>query len=172
MILVIYSLRNQFFMLKKFKNIKDDLHINRGVIVVVTRPNIEIEDIYKIDISSYVVPKEECESEEYEEQVKNIKRYINRTLKRYVMGNSNIFCDNSIVDVNFTSANLRKGYNKSVQVSMFVKSKNKFEYSRFRDRIKNTIKPTIKMITDRFILEGYQCHKRKQKINKKHGNDI
>lgn len=159
---------NQFFMPKnKVKNNKNDLCINKCAIVKVTRPSIEIDDVFRVDVSLYVIPKNQYEPDEYEEQVNRMIKHINYVMKMYVLNNTNIFQANSIIDVNFTSANLRRGYNKSVQASMFVKSKNKFDYLRFRDRIRMTIKPTIRMITDKFKEEGFMCHKRKQQVNKK-----
>lgn len=151
----------------KPKNNKEDLHINRYSVFRVTKPNINLDDVFRFDISLYAIPTRQLDMDEYDEQVKTIKKYINHTLKKYVINNNNIFFTNSIIDISFTSANLRKGYNKSVQASMFVKTRDIYSNKDFIGRIKETIKPTIKMITDKFACEGYKCHKTKQKTNKK-----
>lgn len=151
----------------KEKNNKSDLSINRGAIITVTIPRTEVDDVFKVDITLCVVPKKDFESEEYEQQRKRITSSINHFLKRYVVEHDGFLMSSSIVDINFSSANLRKGYNKLVQVSMYVRSRNCFRYSSFRERIKDTIKPTIRLITDKFREEGYKCYKKKQKVNNK-----
>lgn len=154
----------------------NDLCVNRGAIVKINQPKSQDSNVLEITMSLCVVPREQYEQCEYEAQVKKITTYISKSLRGYVIDN-NMFHNKSIVDVNFTSANLRAGYHKNVQVSMFVMLKNKLKHDRLVKRVKETIKPTIKSITDRFSVEGYICHKRKKQINKsikvtRNGNDI
>lgn len=148
-------------MLNKFKNDNNDLKINKCAVVKVTLPNILRDNVYKIDLSFYAIPKIQCSVEEYESKRDFLYRRISRNLKKYVSENDSIFNKDSIISINFTTANLRKGYNKSVQVSLFVMSKNKFSYENFRKRIRNTIKKPIKSITDSFREEGFICNKTK-----------
>ena len=153
-------------MKSKEKNYNEDLCINRGAVVKINKPSSTLNDILEIKVSLCVVPNEQYEPFEYDEQVKRIRRYSERSLRRYIIDNG-IFCNNSIVDVNFTSANLRVGYYKNVQMSVFAKQKNNLNYDRLVKRVKETIKPVIKSITDRFNNEGYVCHKKKKEFNKK-----
>ena len=156
-------------MLKSNKGIKNDsksdLCVNRGIVVLMTLPKNEIDDVFRIDMSLCAIPKADCEVDEYDAQRNRIVSYINRICKRYVNEHDNLFEKNSIVDVNFTSANLRKGYNKLIQVTMYVKSRNKFRYETFRERVRDTIKPTIRLMSDKFRSEGYKCYKKKQTVN-------
>lgn len=142
-----------------------DLCINRGAIVKVTNPKPSNFGVFEISLSLCVVPKEQYEPFEYDEQVKRITSHISRSLKRYIINNK-FLSEKSIVDVTFTSANLRKGYYKNVQASAFVKLRNEFKYKNLVKKIKDTIKPTVDSITDMFSSEGYVCHKRKKITNK------
>ena len=143
-----------------------DLCINRHAIVQLNKLNQNNSGIFEINLSLCVAPKEQREFLEYDEQVRRITSHISRSLRGYVT-NNNFFSEKTIVDVTFSSANLRKGYCKNVQASAFVKLRNDFKYERLIKKIKDTIKPTIKSITDKFSLEGYTCNKRKKVINKK-----
>lgn len=148
-----------------YKN-DEDLSINRCAVVKVIDSGSNDNNVFKINISFYVTPKIQCKVEEYEMKTDKLKKYISRSLKKYVYSNKGLLNHNSIIDINFTSANLKKGYNKSVQVSLFVKPNMKFSYKRFKDKIRSTIKPTIKLITDEFRLEDFTCNKVKKKKNK------
>lgn len=148
----------------KEKNYENDLMINRGAIVKVNKSSKD--DVYEIKVSLCVVPKIQYEAYEYDSQVKKIRVYTEKTLRRYVV-NNDMFYNNSIIDVNFSSTNLRLGYYKNVQISMFVKQKNTLRYNRLLKRLRDTIKPTIKSITDKFNEEGYICHKKKKQYNKR-----
>lgn len=151
------------------KKCEFDLCINRGAIVKINKPKTTNCDVFEIILSLCVSPKEQYDAYEYDEQVKRLTSHISRSLKRYIMNNK-FFYEKSIVDVTFTSANLRKGYYKNVQASAFVKLRNEFKYENLVKKIKNTIRPTIDSITDRFSSEGYVCHKRKKVINKNKQN--
>lgn len=146
------------------KEYENDLMINRGAIVKVNKSYGN--NVFEIKVSLCATPKNDCEQFEYDAQVKKIRLYTEKVLRRYVT-NSNMFYDNSIVDVNFTSANLKCGYHKNVQISMFVRQKNMLSYYKFLNRLRDTIKPSIKLIIDKFKCEGYICHKKKRQYNKR-----
>ena len=90
-----------------------------------------------------------------------------RLLRCYVSDNSDLFDKRSILDINFTSANLKKGYNKSVQMSLFVRQKYPKSLSKIKNSIKETIKPVINTITSKILEEGFKCYKKKQVSNNK-----
>ena len=151
------------------ENIKqktEDLNVNRGVITRIITPNENNPFVIEINLSMYVVPNNDFEKEEYEEQVTRITRFSKKTLKSYVSSNRDLFDGNSILDINFTSANLRKGYNKSVQMSLFVKHRGIENKRTLRNEVKNTIKNTVNSITRNIREEGFSCYKRRKSSNK------
>ena len=128
-----------------YKN-DEDLSINRCAVVKVIDSGSNGNNVFKINISFYVTPKIQCKVEEYEMKTDKLKKYISRSLKKYVYSNKGLLNHNSIIDINFTSANLKEGDNKSFQLSWFLKPNMKCSYNRFKDKISSTIKPTIKLI--------------------------
>ena len=68
-----------------------------------------------------------------------------------------------IFDFNFTSANLKKGYNKAVTLSVYVKQKNELKLTKLKNEIRNTIKDTVREITDKIREENFSCYKVKRK---------
>lgn len=155
---------------KKKKNLlktSEDLRVDRRVVTRISMLNINNPGIVEINTSFFAVPNEDRETEEYEWKVGRIVSYMKRELRKYVSNNSGMFDSKHIIDINFTSANLRKGYNKSVQVSLFVRQNPVKKFTKIKNEIKETIKPVIKSIADRITEEDFKCYKKKQKTNSK-----
>lgn len=146
---------------------KQDLRIDRRAIATLSTPNDDNPNVIEIGVSLFAIPKEDCVEEEYNDRVKRILSYSNRMLRSYVSDNSDVFDKRCIVDLNFTTAKLRKGYNKSVHMSMFVRKKGLIGENRLYMRMKEGLKPVVNAITLKITEEGFVCHKRKQAINKR-----
>lgn len=145
----------------------DDIRVDRKAITKVIMTNINNPAIIEINLSMYVIPNNQREMEEYQEQIDRIAKASQRLLRCYVSDNSDLFDKRSILDINFTSANLKKGYNKSVQMSLFVRQKYPKNLSKIKNSIKETIKPVINTITSKILEEDFKCYKKKQVSNNK-----
>ena len=145
----------------------EDLRVDRGAIASISMPNEENPSIMEISVSLFAIPKEQCDMDIYEEKVNRIVSYSNKLLRGYVRANSGVFDNKCIVDINFTTANLKKGYNKSVQMSMFVRKMVGVNGKRLILMMKDGIRPVVNSITSKIVEEGFSCHKRRQAINAK-----
>ena len=56
-----------------------------------------------------------------------------------------------------------KGYNKAVTLSVYVKQKNELKLTKLKNEIRNTIKDTVREITDKIREENFSCYKAKRK---------
>lgn len=145
----------------------DDIRVDRKAITKVIMTNINNPAVIEINLSMYVIPNNQREMEEYQEQIDRIAKESKRLLSCYVSDNTDLFDKRSILDINFTSANLKKGYNKSVQMSLFVRQKYPKSLSKIKNSIKETIKPVINTITSKILEEDFKCYKKKQVSNNK-----
>lgn len=154
----------------KKKNVtkaSEDLRVDRKSITKISIVNINNPSVIEINTSLFAVPNEQREICEYEEQINRITSHASKALRAYVREHQDLFEKKCILDINFTSANLRKGYNKSVQLSLFVRQKNIKTFTKIRNDIKETIKPVINSITNKITAEDFKCYKKKQVINAK-----
>jgi hypothetical protein len=151
--------------LSKRTNI-EDLKLDRRAITKVVLPSQSNQSVIEFNVSMYVIPNQDCDIEYYEAQIHNIKKYATRRLREYVYSCHDVFDGKYIIDTNFTSANLKKGYNKSVQISLILKKVCDWKFLKLKRFIKKTIKPFVNDITNRIVEEDFKCHKRKQSINK------
>ena len=149
----------------------DDIRVDRKAVTKVIMTNINNPQVIEINLSLFAIPTQDKTKDEYNEQIDRIVKASHNILKGYVTNNHELFGNRSILDINFTSANLRKGYNKSVQMSLFVKLKEKNKFTKIRSEIKETIKDSVNQITSMIMEEGFKCHKRKQCVNK-HSKEI
>ena len=147
--------------------ISDDLSVDRKAVMKVSMNDVENPTVLTLCLSLFVIPENQLEKDEYESQVGRLSRYIKNEMRKYVLSNQGLFDKRMIVDVNFTSANLKKGYNKSVQVSVYVKVRNELKFQRIVKRVKETVKPSVNAITDRVRRDGSKCFKKKQSYNNK-----
>jgi len=153
--------------LRKKEYNSGDLRIDRRAIATVSIPNEDNPSVMEIGVSLFVIPRKQFDMDVYQEQVDRITTYSSKLLKGYVRDNKDVFDDRFILDINFSTANLKKGYNKSVQMSMFVKKKCMRRTERMVSLIKDGMRPIVNAITKRMSEEGFSCHKRRLAINKK-----
>lgn len=144
------------------KNV-EDLHVDRNCVVNAVEENSA--GVVEIKIQTYVVPTEQLEPEEYNSQVSRIITRMKRILNEYVINNLDDFLPNKIIDINFTSANLRKGYNKNVTVSLFVRKKRESRIGKTRKMVKEGIRQYVSSMIGMIKSEGFKCYKRKQVVN-------
>lgn len=145
----------------------DDISVDRKAVVKVIGTEKKGSYVAEVRVSMFVIPNRQRDMGEYCEQIGRIVSRSKRLLRDYISSNQDLFYDMSIMDINFTSANLRKGYNKSVQMSLFARMRNPDRFTRVRKNIKDTIKDTVNMITSKIAEEDFRCFKRKQSINKR-----
>ena len=122
-------------------------------------------NVVEINLSMFVIPNNERSKEEYSKQISRITRLTQRVLRGYIFNHQDIFDKKIILDINFTNANLRKGYNKSVQISMFVKQHKPETLSKLKKKIKETINEPVKTIIEKINEEDFECFKRKKTVN-------
>lgn len=146
---------------KETQYCSDDLKVNRGIVVKMKTFNGMKPNVVEIAFSFYAVPQISNTDDGYAKSIALLKKKINKICKRYVCDNGNTFGSKSIVDCSFTSANLKKGYNKYVTVSLYVKQLNQLNLARIQNRIKNTIKSYSFEITSAFQEEKFSCYKTK-----------
>lgn len=145
----------------------NDIRVNRKVVTRITQVNPNNPYVVEINVSMCIIPKQEREKEEYEKQIARIKRFCQKTLKGYITTHGEIFDGRKVIfDTNLSSVNLRKGYNKSVQMSLFVKQNKPDKLSKLSKRVKNTIGVSVQSIVDKIKTEDFKCFKRKQVVNK------
>jgi hypothetical protein len=156
-------------MIPKNKSITplNDIRVNRKVVTRITQVNPNNPYVVEINVSMCIIPKQEREKEEYKNQIARINRFCQKTLKEYITTHGEIFDTRKVIfDTNLSSVNLRKGYNKSVQMSLFVKQNKPDKLSKLSKRVKNTIGVSIQSIVDKIKTEDFKCFKRKQVVNK------
>ena len=141
----------------------EDLHVDRNCVVNAIEENSA--GVVEIKIQAYVVPTQQLEPEEYNSQVSRIITRMKRILSEYVMNNLNDFLPNKIIDINFTSANLRKGYNKNVTVSLFVRKRYDLKIGKTRKMVKDGIRQYVSNMIGMIKSEVFKCYKRKQVVN-------
>lgn len=152
---------------KKNNIISENLEVDNNVITSVSFINDKSLSVIEISNSLYVAPNQQRSMEEYEERIERIVSHIRKGFKEYVRENKTMFEDKHIIDINFTSANLRKGYNKAVQVSLFVRKKDGYTEEKLRKDIRLTIKPFVNSMSKKICEEDFKCYKTKQVINKR-----
>ena len=147
--------------------VTETITVDERVLTSVSANDKSEASVARIDVSMFVVPKSQRETAEYERQVGKLTRTFRRMMKTYVESNGKIFNDRSIIDLNFTPANLRKGYNKSVQITLYASLRKKTCFRELRDSIKRTVKPLVKSVVQEIEGEDFECHRERQKINKR-----
>jgi len=152
---------------KTIKMSCDDIRVEKRAITSLSVKDSDARSVVEICVSMFVIPKEDLEPFEYEKKVGAISRFCDRSLREYVRNNSKLFDGKCIVDVNFSAANLKKGYNKSVQIVVFARQKRKMSFVGFRNELKKSIKPVVSSITSRMVGDGFRCYKKKQANNTK-----
>lgn len=150
---------------KKETAAQQDIRVDRKVITKVAVVNPNNSNVIEITMSMFVIPNSQRDMSEYEEQIERITSYAERRLRQYVREENKLFDNKCILETTFSSANLRKGYNKSVQFSVFVKHKPVKRFTKLRRDIKETIQPFVKSIREKVEEEDFKCYKRRQKIN-------
>ena len=148
---------------KNLTFISDDLKINRGMVVKLKTINMNNPDVIEINMSCFAIPNETLEIEEYEESISSIKRACNKAFTSYLKKNSSFLSNKFIFDFNFSSANLKKGHNKAVTLSVYLKQKNGLKLAKLKNEIRNTIKDTVREITDKIREKNFSCYKAKRK---------
>ena len=164
--LIFYIRNNNKMTNTKRKNltfISNDLKINRGMVVKLKTINMNEPDVIEINMSCFAIPNETLEIEVYEESISSINKFCNKAFTSYLKKNSSFLSNKFIFDFNFTSANLKKGYNKAVTLSVYVKQKNELKLTKLKNEIRNTIKDTVREITDKIREEKFSCYKVKRK---------
>ena len=144
----------------------EDIRVDRKVVTRVIMTNTENPCVIEINLSMFAIPNQQRSKDEYEEQINRIVKESQKILKKYVLDNHELFDGRSILDINFTSANLKKGYNKSVQMSLFVRQNQLRKFTKIKNNIKETIKDYVNQITSKIKEEDFKCFKKKQTVNK------
>lgn len=142
---------------------EEELGINRSLNVRVKCPNHENPKVIEVAVSMYAVPKTDKTEEEYEMSVKKIRRTADKSLRKYVKAEDELFDDKIITDYTFTSTNLKRNRNKYVVFSVFIRQKNDYPYFKIRKKIRDSIKECTFEISNVFHEEEFSCYKKKHK---------
>lgn len=141
----------------------EDLKINRGLNVKLKTLNKDVPSIIEIKINLYAIPNKTYEIEDYDLSISKIRKKYNKICREYVCHNSNLLSDKFISDFNFTSANLKKGYNKSVSMSLYVKNKNNLPFNKLKNIFRINLKDYMRELSDEIRNEDFSCYKVSQK---------
>ena len=142
--------------------ITEDLKLNRGLNVKLKTLDINNPKVIEITFNLFAIPKEQCDVDDYEESITNIEKKYKLACKEYINSNKDIFQDRFISDFNFTSANLKKDYNKYVTMSLYARQKKELNFKKLKSIIKNTLKETTFKISKEIIANGFTCSKNKK----------
>lgn len=140
----------------------DDLRIHRGFNVKLKTVNVMEPNVIEINISFYAIPTVDKVDEEYEHSINNIRKRYNRICIDYLHSNSELVGDKHITDFSFTSANLRKGYNKYVTMSLYVNQKTKCRFSRLKGKFRDTLKDVVIKLSEKLREEDFTYSKTKK----------
>lgn len=151
---------------KNTRIVSEDISVDRKAVTKVIMTNIYNPNIIEINLSMFAIPIHQRTNEEYDEQIKSVIKTSKKVLQKYVLDNQELFDKKCILDINFTSANLKKGYNKSVQMSLFVRQRKSNKFTKIKKEIKGTIKDSVNLITSKIKEEDFKCFKTKQIINR------
>ena len=142
--------------------ITDDLKINRGLVVKLKFFNVDDPRVVEIMFSLFAIPKEELTLEEYEKSISAIERKCVAEFRKYVRSNGEILQNRMISDFNFTSANLKKNYNKYVSFSIFVRQSGSLPMNKIKTKIRESIKEMSSNVSKCFSENGFACSKKKK----------
>lgn len=151
-------------MIKDNSEITNDLHIGRGMVVRFKTNDVNNPKVVVIMITCYVTPTVDKPMEEYESSISRIRRCFSQSCRNYVLKNSELILDKRICDMVFTSGNLKKGYNKSVTMSLFVRQKGDIKWAKLKKGLRNGLSDVVNEMTEAIKKEDFTCKKEKKKI--------
>ena len=146
---------------KKVSLTSEDISVNRGVVTKISVVNVDKPDVVHINLSFFAIPKKQMRPVEYEKSVEVIKEHTRQSFLSYICKNRDLFNRRHIMELNFSTANLRKGYNKSVKFSLYLKQNAALGFKELQRKVKGTIKGTVADITDNIRKNGFICSKQR-----------
>jgi hypothetical protein len=154
--------KNLKFVKKNKEFITDDLKLNRGMNIKLKTINIEEPSVIEIDMAFFAKPLYELEVDEYNQAIGRIKHSFNKICGQFVKTNKDILSGKYINDFKFTSANLKKGYNKYVVLLLYVKQRDTMAFNKIKKMLKPNLKEMSGQLIESIKKEGFSCHKNKE----------
>lgn len=152
---------------KDLSDMTNDLHMARGMVVKFRTGDKTTPKVIEVMLSCYATPTKDKKVEEYERCIRHIRHRFNVITDKYVTKNSDVVLDKKICDVVFTCGNLKKGYNKSVNMTLYVRQRYNLTWAKVKRLLKNGLSDMTKEMVECFKDEDFTCKKNKavRKIN-------
>ena len=147
---------------KDFSEITDDLHLGSAIEVRFRTGNIYEPKVIEVQFSCYVNPTSNRTVSEFEKNISHIRRKFNLLANDYVTKNQEYVLEKKICDVVFSVGNLKKGYNKSVTFTLFVRQRGDETWVQMKRLLRNGIGEMIDELTEYIRNEGFSCKKNKK----------
>lgn len=152
---------------KKVKTnyISDDLKFSRRFNVKVKTLNVYQPNVVEIVLSFIAIPKDDLTQNVYNSSIERIKKTYFNECTKYIKNNRDVFRKECIMDFNFSSANLKKGYNKIVSMSLVLRQNGTLSFRKIKSYIRKTFRASAKCVVDMCREESFKCCKAKLKPN-------
>lgn len=149
---------------KDFSDMTDDLHLGSAIDARLRTGNLNNPKVIEVLLNCYVIPTENRTIEEYEKNISHIRRKFSLLAENYVKRNQDYILDKKICDVAFSMGNLKKGYNKSVTFTLFIRQRGTETWNQLKKYLKNGMGEMIEELTEYIRNEGFACKKSKKTI--------
>lgn len=147
---------------KDFSEVTDDLRLGRSIAVKFRTGNVFEPKVIEMQLSCYVNPTINKSAEEYEKSVSLLRRKFNIIADDYISKNQNWVHNKKICDLTFTTGNLKKGCNKSVTMTLFVRQKENLTWDNIKKCLRNGMADMLTDLTECIRKEGFSCKKNKR----------
>jgi hypothetical protein len=143
----------------------NDLNISDNVIVKVKTMNVNNPTVIEVVLSFIAIPNDKRFPSEYIRSINEIKKTYFKACYEYNHSRGEIYRSDYIIDFNFTSANLKKDYNKSVSMSLYLRQKSHLQINELESDIVETFRSLVDKMIDKCNCENFKCSKVKLKKN-------
>lgn len=150
---------------KDFSEITEDLHMSNGMVVRLRTSNTNEPKVIEVQFNCYATPSSDKSTEEYEKCISNIRRKFSLFADKYMKRNAELVQNRKICDVVFTTGNLKKGYCKSVSMTLYVRQKGNLQWNELKRFLKNGLGEMTEEVVDCLRSNEFTCKKSKKEIN-------
>lgn len=141
----------------------DELNISDLINIKIKTPEKEKPQLLQIDFNLWGKAKESLTPTLYNEDIESMQKDFKKAISTYVADNRFVFSPQFITEFNATAANLKKGYQKYMSMTAYVKQKRCIDWENITAYIEDTISLYARMITNSIDEHGFECLKEKQK---------
>lgn len=149
---------------KDFSDITDDLHLGSAMDVRLRTGNMNDPKVVEILFNCCVIPTKDRTTEEYEKNISHIRRKFSFLADGYIQKNQEYILDKKICDIAFSIGNLKKGYNKSVTFTLFIRQRGSETWTELKRCLRKGLGEMIEELTEYIRNEGFSCKKSKKVI--------